>query len=254
MLTRLAKALLPERLRSELAWAKQSVRQGIADRRETARHGAAWRQSRLGFPDSADPAAWYRLAEREFGICQRPGEVCALIERLREASPVTAGEIGVRDGGNSLLFIHALPSLQRYLGMDLQVRNRAKLRYLARDGMKAGFMDADSHHPCTPVKVERWLGGQLFDLLFIDGDHRYEGVRRDFLDYGRLVRPGGLIAFHDICGGDASTEDEQPGQPWAGGVPRFWREIREQYEHVEFVEDWHQTGFGIGLIVKPVDG
>ena len=29
-------------------------------------------------------------------------------------------------------------------------------------------------------------------MLFIDGDHSYEGVRADFERYGRLVRPGGL--------------------------------------------------------------
>lgn len=36
-----------------------------------------------------------------------------------------------------------------------------------------------------------------FDLLFIDGDHQYEAVRRDFTDYSSLVRSKGVVAFHD---------------------------------------------------------
>jgi hypothetical protein len=36
-----------------------------------------------------------------------------------------------------------------------------------------------------------------FDFLFIDAGHDYADVERDFADYGPLVRPGGIIAFHD---------------------------------------------------------
>jgi MMP 1-O-methyltransferase len=36
------------------------------------------------------------------------------------------------------------------------------------------------------------------DLLFIDGDHSYEGVVKDYLDWAPLVKKGGIIAFHDV--------------------------------------------------------
>lgn len=35
------------------------------------------------------------------------------------------------------------------------------------------------------------------DMLFIDGNHAFEAVRRDFTDWSPFVRPGGLLAFHD---------------------------------------------------------
>ncbi len=38
---------------------------------------------------------------------------------------------------------------------------------------------------------------RVFDFLIIDGDHSYEGVKRDFENYVSLVRPGGLIVFDD---------------------------------------------------------
>lgn len=36
-----------------------------------------------------------------------------------------------------------------------------------------------------------------YDLLFIDAGHALYDVKRDWLDYGAMVRPGGTIAFHD---------------------------------------------------------
>ncbi|CAD7940148.1 unnamed protein product [Amoebophrya sp. A25] len=37
-----------------------------------------------------------------------------------------------------------------------------------------------------------------FDLIFIDGDHTYEGVSEDLAVWPNLVRPGGIVAGHDI--------------------------------------------------------
>lgn len=37
-----------------------------------------------------------------------------------------------------------------------------------------------------------------FDLLYIDGDHSYNGARGDIEVYGEMVRPGGLILVHDV--------------------------------------------------------
>lgn len=36
------------------------------------------------------------------------------------------------------------------------------------------------------------------DLLFIDGDHSYQGVRENLLDYGPKIKSGGLLVMHDF--------------------------------------------------------
>jgi hypothetical protein len=36
-------------------------------------------------------------------------------------------------------------------------------------------------------------------LVFIDGLHTADAVRRDFLNYAPMVAIGGAIAFHDVC-------------------------------------------------------
>lgn len=38
---------------------------------------------------------------------------------------------------------------------------------------------------------------ESMDLIFIDGDHSYEGAKRDIDLTSHLVRPGGALAFHD---------------------------------------------------------
>jgi len=36
-----------------------------------------------------------------------------------------------------------------------------------------------------------------YDLLFIDAGHSFRDVEHDYLSYGAMVRPGGIVAFHD---------------------------------------------------------
>jgi len=36
-----------------------------------------------------------------------------------------------------------------------------------------------------------------FDCVFIDGNHSYEYVKKDYENYYKLVKNGGIIAFHD---------------------------------------------------------
>jgi glycosyltransferase involved in cell wall biosynthesis len=44
------------------------------------------------------------------------------------------------------------------------------------------------------------LKKHLFDLVFIDGDHRYENVLRDIQAYAPLVRSNGILCGHDCEG------------------------------------------------------
>ena len=41
------------------------------------------------------------------------------------------------------------------------------------------------------------LPDESLDLVFIDGDHTYEGCKADISNYYAKVKPGGFIAGHD---------------------------------------------------------
>ena len=62
------------------------------------------------------------------------------------------------------------------------------------------------------------------DVLFIDGDHSYEGVKRDWSLFAPHVTEFGVVVFHD------TIWDLKPDPRWARpdmGVPRFVEELRE---------------------------
>lgn len=84
------------------------------------------------------------------------------------------------------------------------------------------------------------------DLLFIDGDHSYEGVRTDWELYSPYLKPEGVAVFHDTAW-ELSKDSEWNRDDM--GVPRLVEELRmEGYPVISFLEN-----FGISII-QPVKG
>ena len=83
------------------------------------------------------------------------------------------------------------------------------------------------------------LGGHPLDFVFIDGDHHYEAVKRDFELYSTLMQPGGHIAFHDVAPQPAHSGNE---------VERFWTELKRSYACDEIRENPTRPGAGIGIV------
>lgn len=105
-------------------------------------------------------------------------------------------------------------------------------------GKQIMVLHANSQKPRTQTKVRDLIEGKSIDFLFIDGDHSYEGVSRDYELYSSLVAPGGIIAFHDIL------------LP-TSGVPRLWDEIKSSYRHREIVSPAPKNPdkpLGIGIL------
>jgi hypothetical protein len=94
----------------------------------------------------------------------------------------------------------------------------------------------DSHSENAPKAAQSFIEGEQFDFLFIDGDHTYEGVKSDFEMYSPLVKPGGVIAFHDIL-------DTAVHRAAGCEVHRFWRELPPH--KAEFSIDGPWGGIGV---------
>lgn len=47
------------------------------------------------------------------------------------------------------------------------------------------------------------------DFLFIDGNHEYNAVRKDFEDWSPKLKPGGWIGFHDVSFNNLDTGPQQ---------------------------------------------
>jgi len=84
------------------------------------------------------------------------------------------------------------------------------------------------------------------DLLFIDGDHSYEGVKSDWELYAPHVTPFGIVVFHD------TAWDLERGPEWDDnplGVPRFLEELRTEGYPVVTIDNH----YGLSM-VQPTKG
>jgi cephalosporin hydroxylase len=188
-----------------------------------------------------------------FPACQKPSEILTLLELVAKIQPRFLCEIGTASGGTLFLLAQACAPAARMISIDLScsaAKRRAFTRF-AKKGQQLFCLQADSHAASTKAHVVDYLSSQKLDFLFIDGDHRYDGVSRDFEMYSPLVRAGGLIGFHDIVP-DFKTRFGTPTCSNVGEVPRFWSEVRKLYPtSQEFVDDPGQDGYGIGVIHWP---
>lgn len=105
-------------------------------------------------------------------------------------------EIGVAHGASlALASLAAKSSNVNILGLDVidwQDRDHLIEKYLAEFGKKPihGFINNQS-------KFEAKSWGLPISVLYIDGDHTYEGVIKDMLSWLVWVKPGGTILFDD---------------------------------------------------------
>lgn len=117
-------------------------------------------------------------------------------------------------------------------GSQYQLRDASKdLKY---KGYSVGVVFGNSRYQGVIDNVER---RGPYDLILIDGDHTYEGVKADWENYGHM---GKIVAFHDIA---------NHGRPNKRGevieVARFWNEFKGDFRHVEFLEEGSEMGMGV---------
>ena len=209
------------------------------------------RESRFAVPFTFRGRGAFRRIEPR----QNPMEIEELYRKILALNPGTVLEIGTARGGTLYLWTQAAREDAVIVSVDLPggafggAYSRCRLPFYERfagPDQRLHLLLDDSHRPDTLEQVRACLNDRPLDFAFIDGDHTYAGVRADFLMYGPLVRPGGLIAFHDIL--------ERPEFPDIE-VHRFWAEIRDRYRSSELIGD-KGTGMkvGIGLIEVPESG
>lgn len=176
-------------------------------------------------------------------------EIVRLLETMRGLQPKIILEIGTLNGGTLFLFSRVVSNDALLISLDLpkiifgkfQIDWRVFLiKRFSLPHQKLKFIRANSHKISTLNHVKRFLRGQKLDFLFIDADHSYEGVKKDFEMYSPLVKDGGLIAFHDIV--------SQP--ELFNNVHKFWEQIKNQYNFDEFIADRNQITGGIGILKK----
>lgn len=148
-------------------------------------------------------------------------EVASRVQSLEPHSRIL--EVGVEAGKSLRIWEVIAGAGGVVVGVDL-CDNTTQQHFDKRPQIIAG----DSRAPDTLARVKEI--SPVFDFLFIDGDHSYEGVSSDFNLYSTLVRPGGLVGFHDLRIADIAR--------FFGRLP-FQKQI------------WDEGSYGIGLVYLP---
>lgn len=183
-----------------------------------------------------------------FPAVQVPSELCALGKILQSLRPKCAIEIGTYRGGTLYFLTRLADPRATIISIDLPgggfgggygSRRAWLYRRMARPGQRIHTLRGDSHSGAMVERARRVLRHEPLDYLFIDGDHTYDGVKRDFELYAPFVRRGGIIVFHDIT--------EQPTENLCE-VWRLWNQVKAHYRYSEIVEDPRQGWAGIGVL------
>ncbi len=190
------------------------------------------------------------LLSHLFKPLQKKSELVRFLDIVRARRPQTICEIGAAGCGTTFLLMEAAAEDAKMVTVDLNftTAREVALASFALPTQTLSCLRGDSHDRATVDLVSENLSGRELELLYLDGDHSYAGVEKDFELYAPLVGPGGMIVFHDIVP-DYKTKFGQVTSSNTGEVPRFWKEIERQYSNTEeIVEDYDQDGFGLGIL------
>jgi predicted O-methyltransferase YrrM len=180
---------------------------------------------------------------------QIPEEMTKLLEITKKHQPEYLLEIGTASGGTLFSFSRTASPHATLISVDLPggefgagypIWRIPYYKSFASKYQKIKLLRRSSHDLNTLNKVKSYLNNAQLDMLFIDGDHTYKGVKQDFELYSPLVRKGGLVVFHDIVHHPPETGIE---------VDRFWSEVKQNFSYQEIIKDPNQGWAGIGIIL-----
>ncbi|HEY4109838.1 class I SAM-dependent methyltransferase [Puia sp.] len=112
----------------------------------------------------------------------------------------TAIEIGVFEGVNTVIISQSMGSNGKTIGIDPFFKGRLGVCYherIARLHLRRNKVHKDvqlivklSFEAVNDIQ-------QQADFIFIDGDHSYDGIRKDWEVFPDKLKPGGVMALHD---------------------------------------------------------
>lgn len=204
-------------------------------------------------PDDADTASlikWVRYvagsSNQAYFKCEKAGdlklqqvpeEYANILIKTQMRKPQSYLEVGIGNGGSWMTFSyfnrktlkisHAVDNLSYYQAIGQKIQEIDYIKdYLSQDIEDVQFNNMDSKAYLSDCIYK-------YDVIFIDGDHSYEGVKTDYQHALPLMNDNGIMIFHDIA---------SVGAP---GVVNFWKEIKTQHRHEEFI---FSNTCGMGLI------
>lgn len=144
-------------------------------------------------------------------IAQDIDEAAYLWKTVTDTKPKAILEIGRWLGGSTILLCSAAA---QYGGKVISVDLKIKAPQYAEDRLIEQHLNAlhlDNYELHVGSSYD-FSPSTSIDLAFIDGDHSYEGVKKDHLNVLRHLNPGGHLIFHDAGASRPFTTVHEPVQ------------------------------------------
>lgn len=187
-------------------------------------------------------------------ISQHPVEINDFKELMAKHGCTSYLEIGARFGDTFYDVVKSMPAGSKAVAVDLvdgYWGREGSDKHLNRASAKLNEAGYDTHtiygDSTEEAIIEAVREHGPFDCIFIDGDHRYEGVKKDFLNY--LPMAVKIVGFHDI---NSEGLHNQANPALKYGVYYLWQEIKEDFEENEcheFIKEETKRPMGIGALV-----
>lgn len=132
-------------------------------------------------------------------------EAISIARALRDDKAVVTVEIGVASGTSALTICHNLREMGNKEAKHYGVDPNQMTDYggIAIENLKKANLDDIFHLMEGPshMKVPELISNKVIvDFALIDGWHTFDYTLVDFFLVDKILRPGGIVAFHDTNG------------------------------------------------------
>ena len=136
------------------------------------------------------------------GLMRLQFDEAAFLFRLVRSKPTARiVEIGRFYGGSAFLFAVASDDESRVTSIDIAPQNDALLQTaLKKSGLAHKVKLIVGNSAATEARAD------FYDLIFVDGDHSYEGVVKDYEHWKKAIKSGGCLALHNAAAARAHAE------------------------------------------------
>lgn len=139
---------------------------------------------------------------RNRGVIRMNFDEAACLWKAVKSTQGNILEVGRRHGGSTVLLLAASAPDRKVISVDIDPAHHATAdMFFARPEVAARveLVVGDSRVPRT----------EALGLLFIDGDHSYEGAAADVAAHWRQLMPNGLVVFHDAVQNDGLAHNNE---------------------------------------------
>jgi hypothetical protein len=194
--------------------------------------------------ENFEDLAWlFRCDSRNRGIIAQGFDEAGLLWKATKATSGDILEIGRKRAGSTVLLAAASDSQRKIYSVDLRLRPRPICKdYLERPGNRdrVELRVANSREP---------LPGLRYGLLFIDGDHSFEGVLADVMAHWNALGDAdgmpGLAAFHDALPNDNFKWRDEDRQ-----FKRFWTRWKNKFRSRQKPEVAQDYSVGVNRVCR----